>query len=359
MLKSALAASAIVAVGATTYLVHAHRAAPTSSGTPPALHYGGGHLGLAHPPSLGPTAAPRAIHSRSVAEADLALLPADSDAVIGVNFAQVRQSVLWQRFIVPKLDEVDAIREFEALCGFDPLTSLSSISLGLKGLGNEDKVSGTIVIHGFDKAKALSCFDKHGVEDAEKDGSQVTTDGEVVLMTDASGEHVGFTFVDDTTAVVVLGADAATKQGVERVAAGNGGLVSSSAFVDTLQNINTDDSLWLMLSSSSPLVDIVNTAIAQYTSIKLGTVYASLNVTDTLALDAGLHLGSPSTVARLVSAIQTQMNDPGARAKVSRHFDQLDVMTDGADMIISLAMSGDQLFQLFSSLAADGDAATM
>jgi RNA polymerase sigma factor (sigma-70 family) len=358
MLKFAVVASALVAAGTTALLVHAHRADPThaSASTPPTLHYGSNRLGLAHAPSLGPTAAPRAILSRSVAQADLALLPADSDAVIGVNFAQVRQSALWQRHVAPRLASIPSIGEFEALCGFDPLASLGSISLGLKGLGNDDNVTGVIVVHGFEKAKAMSCFDTQGVAEAEKDGSKVTIDGDVVLLTDATDrEHAGFTFIDNTTAIIVIGPDAATKQGVERIAAGNSGLQTSSTFADALQAINTDDSLWLMLADSSPIVNIINTAIAPYTSIKLGTTYMSMNVTDTLALDAGLRLGSPETVATLVSAIQARMTEPEAAQQVSRYFDQLDVVADGSDLIVSLAMSGDQLVQLVSSIAFDDD----
>ena len=352
MLKLTLAASAVVAVATTAYIVHAHRAVPShpsTADTPPTLHFGGGRLGLAHPPSLGPTAAPRMLASRSVAESDLMLLPADSDAVIGVNFAQVRQSALWQRFIAPQLAGVEGIHEFEVLCGFDPLASLSSISVGVKGLGSDDSVTGTIVIHGFEKAKAMSCFDKEGLPDAEKDGSKVTIDGDVVLIASADHDHAALTFVDNTTALIVIGPEAATKQSVERIAAGNGTLPTSTAFADALQNINTDDSLWLILRDSSPLVKIANTEIARYTPIQLGTVYVSVHVTDTLALDAGLRLGSPETVARLVAAIQARMTDAGARTAVGTYFDQLDVTADGPDLIVSLAATGDQLAQLVAS----------
>ena len=361
MLKLTLAASALVAVGTTAYLVHAHRAAPSrASASPPALHFGGGKLGLAHAPSLGPTGAPRALRSRSIAEADLGLLPADSDAVIGVDFSQVRQSALWQRFIAPKLAGIDGIRSFEALCGFDPLASFGSISLGLKlgsddtGLGSDDTITGAIVVHGFDKAKAMACFDKEGIARV-KAGSKVTVDGDVVLIAEPNGAYTGFTFIDNTTALIVLGRDAATKQGVERIAAGGGTLATSSAFAATLQNVNTDDSLWLMMSSSSPIASLINAAIAPYTEIRLGTMYLSLNVTDTLALDAGVQLGSPEAVARLVAAIQAQMSELDTRTSVSRDFDQLDVTADGPDLILSLAMTGDQLVQLKASAKEGGD----
>jgi RNA polymerase sigma factor (sigma-70 family) len=352
MLKVALAASAVAAVGTTAYIVHTHRATPTRASNTPVLHYGGGRLGLAHAPTLGPTASPPAIMSRSVAAADLGFLPADADAVIGVNFAQVQRSALWQRFVAPKLQTVDGIRKFESLCGFDPLASLGSITIGFKGL--DDNSSGTIVIHGFDKTKAMSCFDREGLADAEQDGSKVTIDGDVVLITGATnGQHAAFTFADTTTALIVFGPEAATKQGVEHIAAGGGTLATSGAFTETLQYINTDDSLWLMLAESSPLIGTVNSAMAPYTSIRLATTYVSVNVSDTLALDAGLRLGSPETVAKLVAAIQSRIGEMDASSRLSRSFDQLDVTADGSDLIISLAMSGDQLVKLFSSVSAD------
>lgn len=362
MLKFAIASSAVVAVATTAYLVHSHSTSATSAPTAaptaprPKLQYGGNQLGLAHAPTLGPSSAPRAIASRSVAEADLALLPADSEAVVGVNFGQLRQSALWQSYVAPMLVNADGIREFQTLCGFDPLASLGSVSIGLKGLGDEDSTSGVVIIHGFERAKAMTCFDKEGLAEAEKAGSKVTLDGDVVLITEPeSNGHVAFTFIDSTTALVVIGPDAATKQGVERIAAGNGGVHNSTTFASALQAINTDDSLWLMLAGGSQLVDAMNIELAPHTSIKLGTMYLSLNVTDSLALDAGLRLDSPATVATLVAEIQKKMSETTLAKQVSGQFDQLDVMADGSDLILSVSMSGPQIVQLVSLLATSGE----
>ena len=363
MLKFAIGASALVVAGTTAYFVHAQRSETTepAAATPTTLHYGAGRLGLAHAPSLGLTAAPRAIQSRNVAQADLALLPADSDAVIGINFAKVRGSALWQRYIAPKLAGAGNMHELDSLCGFDPLTSLGSISLGLKGIGAGDhNTTGVIVVHGFDKTKAMSCFDRRGVGEAEKDGSKVTIDGDVVLITDANDrEHLAFTFIDTTTALVVIGADAKTKQGVERIATGNSGLQTSSTFAESLQAINTDDSLWMVLADGSSIMKVINGAIEPITSIKVGTAYVSVDVTDTLALDTGLRLGSPETAAKLVSTIQAKMAENPAAHAFTRYFDQLDVVADGSDLIVSFAMSADQIAQLISSFATLGSLGSM
>ncbi|NVB77477.1 MAG: RNA polymerase sigma factor [Kofleriaceae bacterium] len=358
MLKFAVAASAVVAVGTTAYLVHTHSKSSTTSTAavspptvPPKLSYGSGKLGLAHAPTLGPSAAPRAIASRSVAEADLALLPADSDAVIGLNFAQLRQSQIWRTYVAPTLVHADGFREFETLCGFNPVESLGSVSLGVKSLGGDDQ-SAVVIMHGFDRAKARSCFDSKGIAAVEKEGAKVTVDGDVVLIGGKGhADLVAFTFIDNTTALVVMGPDAATKENVERIAAGNGGVQNSTKFSEALQVVNTDDSLWVMIADTSQIVTAVN---AEHVSTKLGTMYMSLNVTDSLALDAGVRLGSPEAVAKLVAEIQKKMGEDELAKLVLRYFDQLDVMADGTDLIISMSVGGSQLTPLLSSLMLSG-----
>jgi hypothetical protein len=146
----------------------------------------------------------------------------------------------------------------------------------------------------------------------------------------------------------VLGPDAATKESVARIAAGGGTLATSSKYVETLQYVNTDDSLWFMLAEGSPILTMINLGIAQYTPAKLGTVYAALNMTDSLAIDAGIGLGTPQEVAALVQLVQERLADPRVHAKFAESFDQLDVAADGRDLIVSIAISGDQVAKLMA-----------
>ena len=344
MLKLTLAGTALVAAGTAAFLITHHSDQTTAAAAKPALRLGTNKLGLAHAPALGPTAAPRAIASRSVANSDLSLLPADSDLVFGINFAQLRGSAIWQQYIAPKLATADELRTFETLCGFDPLTSLGSMSVGLRGVMGAADVTGVIVIHGFEKTKAMTCFDKHGVADAQQDGSKVDVDGDVVLLTDKDGGHTAFTFIDAKTALVVLGPEAATKQSVEHIAAGSD--ETETVFADALQSVNTDDSVWMMISDRSPVVAMVNLATAPYTSTHFGTSYFSMNVTDTLAIDAGVRLGSPAAVTTFVDKLQKAISTTPELAGLTRYFDQLDIFADGSDVIVSMAMGGAQVAEL-------------
>jgi hypothetical protein len=206
-------------------------------------------------------------------------------------------------------------------------------------------VTGVIVVHGFDKAKVRACFDRH-----REPQDSVKIDGDVVLIADTPrSKNAAFTFTDATTGVFVIGPAAATRQSVERVLAGDNGVKTSSAFADSLQYVNTDASLWLMVRDGSPLVNKLNEELPQTNGLKLGTMYMSMQITDTLAIDAGLRLGSPDSVAHVVSAFQSQMADPEKRNLVNRYFDQFDVAADGSDLIVSLAMTSDQLLQLITS----------
>jgi RNA polymerase sigma factor (sigma-70 family) len=355
MLKLALAATATVAAGTTIYLLASHHGASNvpgaKIGAQPALRLGAGKLGLAHEPALGPTAAPRQIASRSVAEADLAYVPADAEAVIGFNVTQLEHSALWQQFVAKDLLDSAEMKEFVAECGFDPLVSLSHVTVGVKGLGGGG-VSGTVVVHGFAKAKAMACFNTRAVPELAKAGPHVTIDRGVAMIDSPDRtSHVGFTFLDDSTALVVFGPAAETRQGILDVASGGHGLRGTPGFTDALSDVNTDASMWAMLSDASELVGSVNGAISPYTQQKLGTVYFSLDVTDAIAFDAGVHLGSPADVARAVATITSQIDAIDPNKTLRQYFDQLDVFADGSDLIFSVAIAGNQLLPLAGSVA--------
>jgi len=271
---------------------------------------------------------------------DLALLPVDSEAVIGINFAQLSQSALWKQYVAPKISTAPGMDKFKALCGFDPMDSLKSISIGMKNLGGGGDPTGAIVVHGYNKSKAMSCFDKQGVSDVEKDGSKVSIDGDVVMITDKGGKQFGFTFVNDDTALAVLGPDASTKDGIKKVAGGGGALKTSPAFVEMFQKINTSDSLWMVLNGSSPAF-----AKASAMGIKMKALFGSLNVTDGLSANFRLRLNTPDEATNMVAMAKGQLG------QAKQFFDKIDVTSDGADVKFDIAMSKEKLQSMVGMMA--------
>src|SRR5690349_3830972 len=79
---------------------------------------------------------------------DLDLLPVDSELVVGIDFAQVQKSTVWQQLIVPQLTKGEfmaKLGEFKRLCGFDPIATTTRVSLGVRSLDKDDP-DGVIIV---------------------------------------------------------------------------------------------------------------------------------------------------------------------------------------------------------------------
>ena len=276
---------------------------------------------------------------------DLALLPVDSEIVMGLNFTQLQQSSLWKKFVEPKLMDGEVQKkfaEFKDKCGFDPLGSVKSISVGLLGLGNK-KPDGAVVIHGPDKGKVLACIDKMK-DEAQKDGDKIENDGGIITVTTKSGDTFAMTFVNDTTMLGVIGANA-NAAGVKAAAAGGSTLRTSPAFVDMYSKINTSDSLWMLMNGNSHAFDK-----AAAMGFKPKAVFGSVNVTDGLTLDLRMRLDSPDQAAQIAGMAK------GQAAQAKAMFDKLDIGNEGADVKVSLGLSSaklDALIQQFAGLVGN------
>jgi len=270
---------------------------------------------------------------------DLSLIPADSEMVIGLNFAQLQQSALWKQYAPKLMDKMSGkLAEFKTACGFDPMEAFKSMTMGMKNLSG-GKPDGVVVIHGPEKARLMACMEKYKSE-AAKEGNEVTVDGDVVLVKDRNGQPSAFTFVSDTTMIGVIGANA-TKDGLAAAAKGGSTLKTSQAFVDMYSKINTKDSLWVLVNGNSGLLDKASSV-----GVKPKAAFGSLNVTDGLALDARVRLGSADEATSLVSLLKSQTDNP----QVKGMFDKLDVSADGVDAHVSVAMSNQKLQALAGML---------
>lgn len=269
---------------------------------------------------------------------DLSLLPADSEVVVGVNFAQITQSALWKQFIEPlraqkKLGKLD---EFVAKCGYDPTTALKSLSLGFKGTDGS-KPDGVIVVHGLDKTKTTECFEKSKAEMAQE-GTEVVHEGDVTLLKNKDGENAALTFVNDSTAVVVVGANA-TAPGIKTVVAGGSALKTSAAFVEMHSKVKTADSVWFLINGKA-----LDKAAA--IGAKPKAIFGSVNVTDGLALDTKIKLETADAASQLA----TQFKEKSAMA--ASMVDKMDFTAAGDTLNISVVLSNQKLQALITQFGA-------
>jgi hypothetical protein len=265
---------------------------------------------------------------------DLSLLPVDSEVVIGINLAQVQASPLWKQFVEPRLmtaETTKQITEFKDKCGIDPMTAVKSVSMGIKL--NGDKPDGVIVASGIDKGKGWACLDAMKAE-ISKDGTEYTREGDVALFKSKDGEQAAFMFINDNTALMVVGTKG-TAAGIKTVASGASGLKGSQAFVDMHSKINTKDSLWALINGR-----LLERAAAL--GIKAKALYGSVNVTDGLAADVRMLAESPEAATGVATMLK------GQSAQAAQMVDKVEVTNDGAEVRIQMAISNQKLQGLIS-----------
>ncbi|MFT3698302.1 MAG: hypothetical protein QM831_34485 [Kofleriaceae bacterium] len=265
---------------------------------------------------------------------DLSLIPADSDIVLGLNFAQLQQSALWKQFGPKLMDKAGpGLAKFKDKCGFDPMEAVKSVSIGMKNIDtNGSKPDGTLVVHGPDKAKVLACIDKNKAE-AAADGTEFKMDGDVMFVKDKSGQTTALTFANDNTIVATMGT-MATADGVKAAVKGGNGLKSSATFTEMYSKVNPQDSLWFLVNGNAKFMEKSGSL-----GVKPKAVFGSLNVTDGLALDMRIRLASPDEVKGFVGMAQGQIGNP----QVKQMFDQLDIVGDANDARVTVKMSQQKL----------------
>lgn len=285
-----------------------------------------------------PAEAPAAVAGASD---DLSLLPVDSEVVMGLNFAQLQKSVLWKKIVEPQLAKSDVqqkLGKFKDTCGFDPISAVTSISMGVKGVG-QDKPDGVFVVHGPEKSKVMGCLDKVKAE-AEKEGTTITIDGDIVTFKGKDGDPLAFTYVNDSTVVGVVGTQA-TPDGVKKAAAGGSALKTSPAFVEMYGKIKSQDSLWMLMNGNSKAFDQ-----AAGLGFRPKAVFGSVNVTDGLTLDMNVRLESPEKATQFAGMMKQQAG------QLAPMVDKLDINSDAADVKVAVAMSSQKLDALIQQFGA-------
>jgi hypothetical protein len=262
---------------------------------------------------------------------DLSLLPVDSELVLGLDFQQLQSSSLWKQFVEPQLAKGDMkkqLDDFKSKCGVDAMKVVTKIAMGIKGIGG-DKPDGVIVAHGVPKAKLVACYDKLSKD--KKADQDITRDGDVLIVKQKGGQAAAFTFIDDSTALMVIGTQA-TSAGIKGIAKGTSALKTSAAFVEFYKKTNTNDTMWGIMNGNSKAFD-------QFAAmgIKPKAVYGSLNVTKDVNLDIRMRLGSADEAKNLATMFNGQLK------AVASMFDKIEVKADGSDMKVAIMLTETKL----------------
>jgi hypothetical protein len=269
---------------------------------------------------------------------DLAYLPLASQLVAGIDVAQLQGSTLWKELVQPLIlkNGQARIADFQAKCGFDPMTAVKRVSIGLKNADGRNP-EGIVLVHGLEKAKAMACLDKQKDEFA-KERIEVSVQGDVVLMKQEGEVPVGVTFIKDTTALVVIGPDA-TVEGVKKAATGGSELAKSAKFTELHGKLAGGKSIWFVINGNTPALA---KGLGQL-NITAEAAFGTIHVTDKLSADARLRLPSAKDASETAAKIKD-----GIGETVAGFVEKIDFASDGPDMKVTATATKDNLKTLTS-----------
>jgi hypothetical protein len=220
------------------------------------------------------------------------------------------------------------LAELKTRCGIDPLASIQRVSAGVKGFGSGAKPEGVIVVHGLDKDKTLACVDAEAKAKAD-----VSRDGDATIVKTARGDVIAFQFTSATDAIVAFGpsANAAT---IKTAAAATGTLTKVQAFVDLFNQIETEQTVWVVMNGTSKAF-----ALLDALGMQAKALYGSANAGDGVTLDVRLKLASADQATRLASLASQQTKGLADTLP----FNKLDVTAEADDVKVEFAVNADKM----------------
>jgi len=268
----------------------------------------------------------------SAPSSDRALLPGDAKVVLGVDWQQLQAHSLWKQLALPALmkerEVVTFVTEIKNRCGIDLATDPKHITIGVKGI-EADRPDGGAVVTGLDKAKTLACAGTFKVE-AEKEGTAIKTEGDVVLALDRDGYGAGVTFVGDR-ALFLIGESMSTGRFKEAIA-GAYPLAHPKGLMDMHGKLDTKQTGWGFFRGPT-----MEKEVSEIIGSTPKAVYGSVGTANGVSAQVRARLDSPETATKTVAAIREQVE------RAAGQLDKADIAADGQDVRLDIAAAGAKL----------------
>lgn len=266
---------------------------------------------------------------------DLALIPADSDVVLGLDLAAAQKSALFRDLALPQLtksgDISQVLETLKAKCNIDPLAAATKLTAGFKLAGrNPDSVA---VLHGLEKSKVLPCLDQVKEQLAAQQ-LEAVKDGDVVVIKGERGA-IGFTFISDTTAVIV-GGSKANKEGVLAAAQAKSTLPDSKEFASMYGRLNMADTAWFLVRGDTEMI----AKNLERLNVRTKALFGTVNVTD--GVEA--HMFVRAETEEQATKLRELMESQAGMAKSM--MEKLEIEQEKADVKSTMKLTQQQLKSL-------------
>lgn len=298
----------------------------------------------------------------------LALMPLQSDGVVGIDLALLRGSELYKAY-QKDIEGAAAgqLEQIKTLCGFDPLPKLTKVLAG--GVGSRKTGDATAVIQGLGKAETMACLSKAAATPPAN--VEVTVDGDFATVETAipkeplpvpitpgadpaapaaappaaATESVSVQFLDDTTAVIARrggkSVDKATMQSILAAKVGDASNVTGSAgFMEMIDAVDTEAGVWFVINGKSDRIKSVGRGILTFDAA-FGHVYVGngLDVHTTLRVES-------EDSAKRMADLATRQVASMRKSLMKDMLGEVEVEQKGRDVRFRLQESREQLEKL-------------
>ncbi len=303
----------------------------------------------------------------------LAMMPLESEMIIGFDLAELRGTELYKTYEKDlrgqAASQLDTIQK---LCGFDPSEKLTSVVAA--GKGNSRNGDATAVVRGLSKADTMGCLTKAAasppadvtvtvdgdfamIQAATPDGDKAAADGDggvplvappadpakIKVAAATRGESASVQFLDDQTAVVARrdgkAPDKAAMAAIIGAKAGEG-VTSSAPFMEMIDGIDTDAPVWFVINGKAPAVQKLTRGL-----LRFDAAYGHVLVGSGLDLHATIRVDKDDTAKSMSEMAQRQV-DSMKKSLMKDMLGEVTVTQHGREVRLRLQESREQLTKL-------------
>jgi hypothetical protein len=274
----------------------------------------------------------------------LSYLPADSQVLVGVNFAKLMSSAMWKiaepMMMAQMPPELDGA--VKTACISNLFAKLKTVQFAAKGA---DADSFTAVIGGIDQETLSGCLTA-AAEQAKTRGKNITikAEGDFLELTKEGDEDgpILIYFPDKTTSIIAKrGEKSASRSDLEAIGQGAGGIASSPEAMAMVNQAGAGEPVWFAMRGDAPWFK--NAAEA---GVKFKTLAGSLAFDGGLRGKVTLKMGSADEAKATAAMAQGQLDQVKKHPMLGSFLAKVTVEASGSDLKAGFTLDSAQLEQL-------------
>ncbi len=257
--------------------------------------------------------------------------PADTEIVVAFNIANLTSSKMWKDYgDAAMANAAKELGEFKETCGFDPITTIKSVHLGINSAKGEEPV---MIINGFARKQLTDCATAMAAKEGEK--IEITEEGKYTFITNKNAEKTAIGWVDDTTMLLVPNKD--DKAFLEERMAGKNGLKGNAGFETAAGKAKQAAPIWFAgnFADGSPAASGMGAMGAAPKGF-----YGSIGFTDGIDFDLGVTFADAKSAEETLNMAKPMLGmAKGQLGPAGDIVDKLQMATKGADMTVGLKLT--------------------